>query len=219
MQSSQTDANELDTGTTVVGVVADGGDGADPDDGTDPAVVLATDRRASLGRMVSSKSVQKVQEIADGAAMAYSGSVSGAEALTKSLRTQITLYETRRSKEMSPTALGNLVGTALRENQFGVQPVVAAVDGSADGARLFSYDGAGGRTEAEYAAVGSGTPYAYGHLEDAYESGLSVEEATDIAESAVAVATERDTASGNGLCLAIVREDGVEIDVTETIGA
>lgn len=217
MQTSDTDANELDTGTTVVGVVADGGTGANADDGTDPAVVLATDRRASLGRMVSSKSVQKVEEIADGAAMAYSGSVSGAEALTKSLRSQVTLYETRRSKEMSPTALGNLVGNALRENQFGVQPVVAAVE--AEDARLFSYDGAGGRTEAEYVAVGSGTPYAYGHLEDAYESGLSVEEATDLAEAAVAVATERDTASGNGLCLAVVREDGVEIDVTETIGA
>jgi proteasome beta subunit len=215
MQSSQTDANELDTGTTVVGVVAEGRDRADADD--DPAVVLATDRRASLGRMVSSKSVQKVQEIADGAAMAYSGSVSGADALTKSLRTQVSLYETRRAKEMSPTALGNLVASALRGSQFGVQPVVAAV--GSDDARLFSYDGAGGRTEADYAAVGSGTPYAYGHLEDAFESDLTVEEATDLAEAAVAVATERDTASGNGLCLAVVREDGVEIDVSETIGA
>ena len=217
MQTSQTDAKELDTGTTVVGVLVEGRGGDDATDETDPAVVLATDRRASLGRMVSSKSVRKVQEIADGAAMAYSGSVSGADALTNSLRSQVTLYETRRSKEMSPTALGTLVGNVLRENQFGVQPVVAAV--GSDDARLFSYDGAGGRTEAEYAAVGSGTPYAYGHLEDAYESGLSVEEATDLAESAVAVASERDTASGNGLCLAVVRDDGIEIDVAETIGA
>ena len=217
MQEHGTDANELDTGTTVVGIVAEGGDERRSED--DPAVVLATDRRASLGRMVSSKSVQKVQEIADGAAMAYSGSVSGADALTNSLRTQVSLYETRRSKEMSPTALGNLVGNALRENQFGVQPVVAAVDGGADGARLFSYDGAGGRTEADYAAVGSGTPYAYGHLEDAYESELTVAEATELAEEAVAVATERDTASGNGRCLAVVRADGVEIDTAATIGA
>jgi proteasome beta subunit len=215
MQAHGTDANELDTGTTVVGIVADGGDEQRADD--DPAVVLATDRRASLGRMVSSKSVQKVQPIADGAAMAYSGSVSGADALTNSLRSQVSLYETRRGKEMSPTALGNLVGNALRENQFGVQPVVAAVEG--EDARLFSYDGAGGRTEAEYAAVGSGTPYAYGHLEDAYESELSVAKATELAEQAVAVATERDTASGDGLCLAVVREDGVEIDVAETVGA
>ena len=107
---------------------------------------------------------------------------------------------------------------ALRESQFDVQPVVAAVEGGVEGARLFSYDGAGGRTEAEYVAVGSGTPYAYGHLEDAYGSGQTVAAATDLAESIVAAATERDTASGNGRCLAVVREDGVEIDIAETIG-
>jgi proteasome beta subunit len=214
-QTDAADAEGLDTGTTVVGIVADGGE--TEQDADYPAVVIATDRRASLGRMVSSKSVQKVQRISDRAAMAFSGSVSGADALTKSLRSEISLYETRRAKRMSPRALGNLVANNLRENQFGVQPVVAAVDDSE--ASLFSYDGAGGQTEVDYAAVGSGTPYAYGHLEDAYESGLSVEEATDLAESAVAVATERDTASGNGLCLAVVRAGGVEIEMAEEIGA
>lgn len=209
------DATGLDTGTTVVGVVADGGARASDDD--QPAIVLATDRRASLGRMVASKSVRKVEQVAEGAAMAYSGSVSGADALATSLRSQISLYETRRGTRMSTTALGNLVANALRETQFGVQPVVAAVDDSV--AKLFSYDGAGGRTEAEYAAVGSGTPYAYGHLEDAFESGLDVDDATALAERAVAVATERDTASGNGICRAVVTEAGVSIEVEETIGA
>jgi len=211
-QTDAAGAKGLDTGTTVVGIVANGSG-----ETADPAVVIATDRRASLGRMVSSKSVRKVTQIADRAAMAFSGSVSGADALTRSLRGEISLYETRRAKPISPTALGNLVANNLRENQFGVQPVVAAVDER--DASLFSYDGMGGQTEVEYAAVGSGTPYAYGYLEDAYENGLGVDAATDLAEQAVAVATERDTASGNGLCLAVVRPDGVDIAVRETVGA
>lgn len=233
MSPTDSDA-ELDTGTTVVGIVAGGGADetdrdSDPatdvarDDVTDadanaaaadPAVVLATDRRASLGHMVSSKSARKIEPLADHAAMAFSGSVSGADALSRQLRAEISLYQTRRGHRMSPEAVASLVANTLREAPMGVMPVVAAVD---DEAHLFSYDTAGGRSDDDYAAVGSGTPYALGHLETAYEAGLSVEAAREIAVDAVRVASERDTASGNGYNLAVVRSSGVEIESDDSL--
>lgn len=212
--TTQTD-ERLDTGTTVVGIVADGDSEASNSSEADgPAVVLATDRRASLGDMVSSKSAQKIEPLADHAAFGYSGSVSGADALTRQLRAEISLFQTRRDRRISPKALASLVGNTLRESPVGVMPVVAAVD---DDAHLFSYDAAGGRSDGEYAAVGSGTPYAYGHLETAYEEGLSIEEATGVAIDAVAVASERDLASGNGVNVGVVRADGVDIESHETV--
>jgi proteasome beta subunit len=164
--------------------------------------------------MVSSKAAQKVEPLADHAAMGFSGSVSGADYLTRTLRAELSLYETRRNTRMSPTAVASLVTNTLRENPVGVMPVVGVVG---DAGHLYSYDGAGGMTEEPYAAVGSGMPYAFGYLESRYEPCLSVDDATTLAAEAVAVASERDTASGNGLNLAVVTADGVERESRETL--
>lgn len=213
--NSPADQQELDTGTTVVGIAAgrdaDASESATDDD---PTVVIATDRRASLGHMVSSKAAQKVEPLADHAAMGFSGSVSGADHLARTLRAEISLFQTRRTTRMSPTAVASLVGNTLRETPVGVVPVVGAVG---EAAHLFAYDGAGGMTEEPYAAVGSGMPYAYGHLESTWEPGLSVEAATDLAVEAVGVASERDTASGNGLNLAVVTAAGVDLESRESL--
>lgn len=190
-------AEGVKTGTTLVGIVAD------------DAVVLASDRRASLGGMVSSKDVQKVVSLADRAAMAFSGSMAGAQALTAQLETQVRLYEVRRGEPMSATALATYLSNLLRSEPFRTAPLLAGVDD--EGPHLFDVDMGGSLVESEYAAGGSGTPYAYGLLESAYETGLSVEAARDIAARAVAVASERDLASGNGLVLGEVTSGGVDV--------
>lgn len=190
--------NEMKTGTTLVGVT------------TDDAVVLASDRRASLGRMVSSKSVRKVVPLVDRAALAFSGSMAGAQALSSQLEAQLRLYEVRRGEEMSTGALATSLANLLREGKFGTAPLLAGVDG--DGPHLYEMDPAGGTTESEFAAGGSGTPYVYGLLESEYEAGLSTADARSLAARAVAVASERDLASGNGLVLAELTGDGVAVE-------
>jgi len=64
---------------------------------------------------------------------------------------------------------------------------------------------------------GSGSPFALGVLEQEYDVGVSVEDAKAIAARAVQSATERDTASGNGLTLATITADGVTIDTYESV--
>ncbi len=189
---------ELQTGTTIVGLT------------TSDGVVMASDRRASLGGMVSSKTTRKVVSVADRATVAFSGSVSGAQALTQQLETQVRLYELRRNEPMSMQALSTLTANLLRGEQFGVMPLLGGVDGT--GGHLYELDPAGGMTESEYAAGGSGMPFAYGLLESSYESGVTTGDARELAARAVAVASERDLASGNGLVLAEVTGDGVVIE-------
>ena len=189
---------ETEFGTTVVGLVADG------------RVVLASDRRASLGGMVSSKSADKVFPVGDRAALAFTGAVGDAQALVPRLETELRLYETRRNRRMSVPALATLTANTMRENPLRVQHVLGGVD--AGGPHLFTFDAAGGVLEQAYAADGSGGPTAYGLLEDGYREDLSSDEARSLAARAVAAASERDLASGDGLNLAVVDGDRVDLE-------
>ncbi|EMA52753.1 MULTISPECIES: archaeal proteasome endopeptidase complex subunit beta [Halococcus] len=195
---------ELKTGTTTVGLT------------TEDGVVLAADMRASAGNMVASKDAQKVLEVHPTAALTISGSVSAAQSLVNSLQAEVRLYETRRDTGMSLEALANLTANLLRSGNFQiVQPVLGGVDD--DGSHVYGI-GPGGSVMAEdYAVSGSGSPFALGVLEQEYDVGTSVEDAKTIAARAVQSATERDTASGNGLTLATITADGVTIDTYESV--
>jgi len=189
---------EMKTGTTTVGLSTENG------------VVMATDMRASAGRMVSSKDVQKVEQIHPNAALTIAGSVSAAQSLIRSLRSETSLYETRRSKDMSMEALSTLTSNFLRSGAFFiVSPLLGGVD--EDGAHVYSLDPLGGMMEEDYAVSGSGSQYALGVLEQEYEDDLTMDEAKSVAAHAIQSAVERDLASGNGINVAVVTDEGVDI--------
>lgn len=197
---SMADVETTETGTTIVGLVADGG------------VVMAADQRASLaGRIVSNKNVQKIEQIQHNAALSISGSVGGAQAFIRALKAETNLYEARRGEYMSIEALATYASLLLRGGPyFLVVPLLGGVDD--DGGHVFSLDPSGSSLSDDYSASGSGMGYALGVLEQEYDEGLSMDEAVTASARAIESATERDTASGNGIHVArITRED---VDVT-----
>jgi proteasome beta subunit len=197
---SETDLDGVTkTGTTTVGLTtADG-------------VVIATDMRASLGgRFVSNKNVQKVEQIHPTAALTMVGSVGGAQSFISSLRAEVNLYEARRGDDMSMEALSTLAGNFMRGGPFfAVNPILGGVDD--EGSHVYSIDPAGGVMGDDYTVTGSGMQLAYGTLEREYEEGLATEEAKTVAAHAVDSAMERDTGSGNGIFLAEIDTEGVDI--------
>jgi len=200
-----TDKGEMTkTGTTTVGLT------------TSEGVVLATDRRASLGNMVSSKQAQKIAEIHPRGALTISGAVSAAQALISNLRAEVDLYEARRGEEMSMQALSTLTANFLRSGAFFVvHPILGGVDD--EGSHVYSIDPSGSVMEEDYDATGSGSPFAYGVLEQQYEDGLSNDEAETVAAHAVKSAVERDTASGNGIIVSTVTDEGATTEEYESI--
>ncbi|MFB6309551.1 MAG: archaeal proteasome endopeptidase complex subunit beta [Salinirussus sp.] len=188
------------TGTTTVGIA------------TAEGVVIATDKRASLGgRFVSNKNVQKVEQIHPTAALTLVGSVGGAQSFIRTLRAEVNLYEARRDQDMSMTALSTLAGNFARGGPFfAINPVLGGVDD--DGTHVFSIDPAGGVMEDDYTVTGSGLTVAYGTLEDRYETDMDNEAAREAAAAAIRAAAERDTGSGNGIFIADVTADGVDIE-------
>lgn len=188
------------TGTTVVALA------------TREAVVLAADRRASVGggRFVAGKRFRKVEPVHPTAAVALSGAVGHAQQFAATLRAESSLYEARRGDPTSVSALATLAGNVLRQSPLQVSPVLGGVD--EDGPRVYDLDGGGGVLADEYVAAGSGMQVAYGVLEREYEPGRPVDAGRAVAAEAVAAASERDAASGNGLLVAVVTADGVDVD-------
>ncbi|KMZ65280.1 Proteasome subunit beta type [Zostera marina] len=64
------------------------------------------------------------------------------------------------------------------------------------GPGLYYVDSEGGRLKGKRFSVGSGSPYAYGVLDDGYRYNMSVEEAGELGRRAIYHATFRDAASG-----------------------
>jgi len=111
---------------------------------------------------------------------------------------------------MSMEALSTLTGNLLRTGAFFiVQPILGGVDD--EGSHVYSIDALGGTTEEEYTVTGSGSQYALGVLEQEYDEDLSIDEATTVAAKAIQSAVERDLASGNGINVAVVTKEGVDI--------
>ncbi|WP_415382677.1 proteasome subunit beta [Halosimplex sp. TS25] len=198
--TTDVDAPTFDTGTTIVAVSA-----AD-------AVVMAADQRMSLGgRFTANKNVRKISRVHPHAALAISGSVGPAQDAIRSIRAEASLYESRRGEPMTMQALSQTAGHIVRG--LPIAPILGGVDDT--GGHVYELDGGGSVMEDAYAAGGSGMQVAYGVLEGRFEPDASRSEATETAVAAVEAASERDTASGNGVTVATVTSDGVEIEALD----
>jgi proteasome beta subunit len=188
------------TGTTTVGIA------------TEDGVVVATDMRASLGgRFVSNKSVQKVEQIHPTGVLTLVGSVGGAQSFIRTLRSEADLYEVRKGEPIGIGALATLAGNFARGGPwFAINPILAGVD--EEGSHVYSIDPAGGVMADDYTVTGSGMQLAHGAIEGEYDEAMSMAEARDLAVRAVEAASERDTGSGNGVYVAEVTAEGVDIE-------
>lgn len=106
-----------ETGTTIVSLRS-----------TD-AVVVAADRRASLGgQFVTNKRLQKVEQLHPGAAIALSGTVGDIQQFVRTMRAEVRLYRHRRGDDLSMSALSTLAGTVLQRTRLRVMALLGGVD-------------------------------------------------------------------------------------------
>ncbi len=170
-------------------------------------VVLAADKRASKGFFVGSKVVQKLFSLDDATAVAIAGQMSDAEYLVNLAKAERRLLALRRgyplSVRESARLISNIVYNGMKSySPFYVELVVAGVD--KDGAHVFTSDMSGAVTSEDFMSSGSGSPIAYGVLEQGYRKDIALQDAGKLAEAAVRAAMERDPGSGNGVDVLVV---------------
>ncbi|MDD1718300.1 MAG: archaeal proteasome endopeptidase complex subunit beta [Methanoregulaceae archaeon] len=181
-------------GTTTVGLVFDGG------------VILATEKRATMGYFIASKRAKKVYQIADRIGMTTAGGVGDAQQLARIMTVECSLFQVRRGKPITVGAASTLLSNVLNGNRYFpyyVQLLVGGVD--EHGPSIYSVDALGGATmEEEIVATGSGSPMAYGVLEDRFTPKLAEEDAVGLAIRALRAAMRRDAGSGEGIHVVII---------------
>lgn len=192
-------------GTTTVGFACKDG------------IIIATEKRATMGSLVANKGADKLFQLDDKIGATIAGTVSHAQSLMDVLKAEISLYKLKNDKDMSIDALAVLTSNLLKSSPFMVQTIIGGVD--KDGAKLYSLDPSGSYIPDDCISTGSGSPYAYGVLEDRYSKDLTVEEGKKVAIKAITSAMERDVFSGNGIRLATITEDGMKIYTPEEIEA
>ena len=79
------------------------------------------------------------------------------------------------------------------------------------GPQLFNIDMFGSVEEKNYVTTGSGSPVAYGLLEDEYREDLSLDEAKIVALRAVKAAITRNIGTGDGINIAVIDKDGFRL--------
>jgi len=191
------DNNEYLKGTTTVGVVCTDG------------VVLASEQRATMGNFIASKTAKKVYQIDDLVGMTTAGSVGDAQQLVRLVNVESQLYKMRRNESMTIKGIATLMANFLNANRYYpmmVQLLIGGVD--KHGPAIYSLDPLGGSIEeTRVSATGSGSPMAYGILEDQYRENMTVKEGLDLTIRAIHYATKRDSASGENIDVVVITKE------------
>ena len=189
----------LKTGTTTVGLICK------------DAVIFGTDKRASMGYFVASKTSEKVYKIQDHLWMTTAGGVADAQYLVDVLRAETTLFQlAHEGKPIIIKSAGKLLSNILYANKmypFEVGLILGGVT-EEEGPTLLQIGAYGSILTEKFCAVGSGQNFSYGVLEAKYKDNLTIEEGKEIIKKAVTSSIIRDMASGNGIDIAVIKKEG-----------
>ncbi|KAL4360343.1 hypothetical protein AHAS_Ahas08G0167900 [Arachis hypogaea] len=172
-------------------------------------VIVAADSRASMGGYISSQSVKKIIEINPYMLGTMAGGAADCQFWHRNLGIKCRLHELANKRRISVTGASKLLANILysyRGMGLSVGTMIAGWDET--GPSLYYVDSEGGRLKGTRFSVGSGSPYAYGVLDNGYRYDLSVEEAVELGRRAIYHATFRDGASGGVVSVYHVGPEG-----------
>jgi len=184
-------------GTTTVGITCKEG------------VILASDTRVTMGFFVAHHKGKKIYKIDDHIAMTISGNVADAQRTVEILRVNAQLYRLNTARPMPLSSAARLVANLLFSSRYApliAQVLIGGMDDS--GPHVFSIDPFGSITEEKCVATGSGSPIAYGVLEDKYKQDAAIKDMLPIVVRAVDSAMKRDAASGDSFDVSIIDKKG-----------
>jgi proteasome beta subunit len=184
-------------GTTTIGITCKEG------------VILASDTRVTMGFFVAHHKGKKIYKIDDHIAMTISGNVADAQRTVEILRVNAQLYRLNTARPMPLSSAARLIANLLFSSRYApliAQVLIGGIDES--GPHVFSIDPFGSITEEKCVATGSGSPIAYGVLEDKYKQDAAIKEMLPIVVRAVDSAMKRDAASGDSFDVSIIDKKG-----------
>ncbi|WP_395692004.1 proteasome subunit beta [Nocardioides sp.] len=178
-------------GTTIVAATFPGG------------VVMAGDRRATMGNIIAQRDIEKVFPADEFSAVGIAGSAGIAVEMVRLFQTELEHYEKIEGTTLSMDGKANRLAALIRSNLamamqgLAVVPLFAGYDLVAEQGRIFSYDVTGGRyEETAFHSVGSGSMFARGALKKLYREDLDETGCVTAVVQALYDAADDDSATG-----------------------
>jgi proteasome beta subunit len=166
-------------------------------------VIMAGDRRATSGNMISHRAMRKVFAADRWSGVAIAGAAGPAMEMVKLFQLQLQHYEKVEGHALSLEGKANQLSQMLRNNLpaamqgMVVVPIFAGFDLHRGAGRLFAYDVTGGRYEEEdFVASGSGSLFARTAVKLGYSEANDRDQATDLMIRALFMAADDDSATG-----------------------
>ncbi len=190
-------------------------------------VLIAGDRRATMGNLIAQRDLEKVHPADDHTAVAFAGTVGLALDMVKLYQVELTHFEKIEGVAMTLDGKARRLAGMIRQNLgqamqgLAVVPLLTGYDPDrpeGERGRIFSFDIAGGLYEKTgFHAEGSGSPYASGALKKLFRKGLDRREAALAALQALYDAADDDSATGGPdinrrifPIVSVITEDGFE---------
>jgi proteasome beta subunit len=181
---------EAPHGTTIVALVCRDG------------VVMAGDRRATMGNIIAQRDVQKVFETDAFSVVGIAGTAGLAVELVHLFQVELEHYEKIEGTPLSLEGKANRLSSLLRANLgmamqgLAVVPLFTGFDVAQERGRIFSYDVTGGRYEEhDFNGVGSGSSFARGSLKKLFRPDADTDAAVRVALEALYDAADDDSAT------------------------
>jgi proteasome beta subunit len=178
-------------GTTIVAVVHATG------------VVMAGDRRATMGNVIAQRDIEKVFQADEFSAVGIAGAAGIAVEMVRLFQVELEHYEKIEGAVLSLEGKANRLSTMIRGNLglamqgLAVVPLFAGFDLETGQGRIFSYDVTGGRYEEHsFFSVGSGSIFARSALKKRYADDIAEDQAIALAVDALYDAADDDSATG-----------------------
>lgn len=166
-------------------------------------VIMAGDRRATAGNLISHRSMEKVFPADRHSGVAIAGAAGPAVEMVKLFQLQLEHYEKVEGEMLSLEGKANQLSMMVRSNLpaamqgLAVVPLFAGFDLGRGTGRLFEFDVTGGRYEEnDHASTGSGSLHAGTVVKLGWKPDLERGDAVDLALTALFQAADEDSATG-----------------------
>jgi proteasome beta subunit len=166
-------------------------------------VVMAGDRRATAGNLISHRSMEKVVQADAFSGVAIAGAAGPAMEMIRLFQLQLEHYEKVEGSPLSLEGKANQLSMMVRSNlpaaMMGmvVVPIFAGYDPRRACGRLWDFDATGGRyEERDYVATGSGSLHAGTVIKVGFRDELGRDEAINLAARSLWEAADADSATG-----------------------
>ncbi|CAL1275839.1 unnamed protein product [Larinioides sclopetarius] len=187
------------TGTTIVGVVYEGG------------VVLGSDTRATVGSIVADKNCVKIHYLAPNMYCCGAGTAADTEQVCKMIASQLELHRLATDRIVPVAVAENLITQHLFRYQGHVSAalIIGGVDLSGPSIHLVFPHGSSEKVP--YGTMGSGSLAAMAVFEKGWKPGMKLDEAKQLVRDAIAAGIFNDLGSGSNVDICVITRAGAEM--------